>query len=337
MALSPKTGAALPPMPGSDGAGLSLGQQPTGTAPKASTTNSHEPPIKTTNEASFVKDVIEASVHTPIIVDFRDPAQPASLEVGQQLETIIKPAGGRIRLVSVDLAANKALANDLRQMGLPLHALPLVGAFWQGRMVDLLRGKQTPRALRSFVEAILKASGQTMPAAETIKSASKALDEGKPAEAASLASQILEEEPDNAQAWGLLVRALLALDDVESAEEALTQVPEAQAGAEPVKSAAKALALHKESAQAASDLEGIESLAAQKPDDFELHLKLASALNGAGEREKAADTLLALIKKGPAEQAATAKAELLRFFEGWGMTDPATMAARQKLSALLFA
>jgi putative thioredoxin len=28
--------------------------------------------------------------------------------------------------------------------------------------------------------------------------------------------------------------------------------------------------------------------------------------------------------------------QLLKFFEAWGMTDPATLAARRKLSALLF-
>jgi putative thioredoxin len=31
-----------------------------------------------------------------------------------------------------------------------------------------------------------------------------------------------------------------------------------------------------------------------------------------------------------------ARLQLLKFFEAWGLEDPATMAARRKLSALLF-
>ncbi|TPN73981.1 tetratricopeptide repeat protein, partial [Mesorhizobium sp. B1-1-5] len=52
--------------------------------------------------------------------------------------------------------------------------------------------------------------------------------------------------------------------------------------------------------------------------------------------DAAADNLLAIIKADRGWNEDGAKAQLLRFFEAWGMTDEATLAARRKLSSLLF-
>ena len=48
----------------------------------------------------------------------------------------------------------------------------------------------------------------------------------------------------------------------------------------------------------------------------------------------AADTLLALIKRDRDWNEAAARKQLLQFFDAWGNMDPATVAARRKLSAL---
>ncbi|RWF31053.1 MAG: tetratricopeptide repeat protein, partial [Mesorhizobium sp.] len=63
---------------------------------------------------------------------------------------------------------------------------------------------------------------------------------------------------------------------------------------------------------------------------------LAMIQNSRGERTQAADNLLAIIKADRSWNDDGAKAQLLKFFEAWGMTDEATLAARRKLSSLLF-
>jgi putative thioredoxin len=55
-----------------------------------------------------------------------------------------------------------------------------------------------------------------------------------------------------------------------------------------------------------------------------------------GRREEAADNLLAIIKADRSWKDDGARTQLLQFFEVWGMTDEATLAARRKLSSLLF-
>jgi putative thioredoxin len=55
-----------------------------------------------------------------------------------------------------------------------------------------------------------------------------------------------------------------------------------------------------------------------------------------GRREEASDNLLAIIKADRAWKDDGARAQLLQFFEAWGLTDDATLSARRKLSSLLF-
>ena len=50
----------------------------------------------------------------------------------------------------------------------------------------------------------------------------------------------------------------------------------------------------------------------------------------------AADALLESIRRDRAWNEEAARMQLLKFLEAWGFADPATIAARRKLSSLLF-
>ena len=63
---------------------------------------------------------------------------------------------------------------------------------------------------------------------------------------------------------------------------------------------------------------------------------LATALNASGQRAEAADALLSIMKHDRNWNEDAARLQLLKFFEAWGVEDAATVAARRKLSALLF-
>jgi len=59
-------------------------------------------------------------------------------------------------------------------------------------------------------------------------------------------------------------------------------------------------------------------------------------LNAGGEREQAADALLEIVRRNRTWNEDAARLQLLKLFEAWGFDDPATIAARRKLSAVLF-
>jgi putative thioredoxin len=75
---------------------------------------------------------------------------------------------------------------------------------------------------------------------------------------------------------------------------------------------------------------------AQNPDDHAARFELATALFGAGQREEAIDELLALFKRDRAWDEQAARRQLVKFFEVMGPTDPLTLSARRRLSALMF-
>ena len=71
-------------------------------------------------------------------------------------------------------------------------------------------------------------------------------------------------------------------------------------------------------------------------DDHEARFELAKGLAAMGRREEAVDHLLELIRRDRLWNEEAARSHLLTLFEAFGMTDPLTMDARRRLSAMLF-
>ena len=288
------------------------------------------------DQTSFVAEVIEASRTVPVLVDFWATWCGPCKQLTPTLERVVTAAAGRVKLVKVDVDKNRALVEQLARMGLPMQSIPTVAAFWQGQIADLFQGALPESEVKRFVEQVLKLAGGAMPAAEMLAEAQAALSEGQAQEAAELFSAVMAEEPENAEAWGGMVRCLLALDQPDQAEEALTQIPAAITDHPAVTGARAALLLAKEGRDAVVGLAPLQRRVASDPADHEARYELATALNATGERGEAAAALLEIIRQERLWNEDAARLQLLKFFEAWGHADPATLAARRKLSALLF-
>ena len=292
--------------------------------------------IMDADQTTFVRDVIEASRTVPVLVDFWATWCGPCKQLTPTLERVVTAAAGRVRLVKVDVDKNRALVEQLARIGLPMQSIPTVAAFWQGQIADVFQGALPESEVKRFVEQLLKLAGGAMPAAELLAEAQAALEDGQPQEAGELFSAVLETEPENPAAWGGLVRALVALDQPEQAHEALARVPAKIAGHADVAGARSALALFEEGRDAAAGLTALQRRVAANPADNEAQYELATALNAIGEREQAAAALLDIVRRDRGWNEDAARLQLLKFFEAWGHVDPATLAARRKLSAMLF-
>ena len=75
---------------------------------------------------------------------------------------------------------------------------------------------------------------------------------------------------------------------------------------------------------------------AADPNDHQARYDLALARDAAGDREGAIDELLELIRRDRKWNDDAARKHLVTLFEAMGPTDPRTVAARRKLSSILF-
>jgi putative thioredoxin len=288
------------------------------------------------DQTTFMADVVEASRQIPVLVDFWATWCGPCKTLTPILEKITRAAGGRIKLVKSDVDKNRALVQQLSQMGLPLQSIPTVVAFWQGQIADTFQGALPESEVKRVVEALLKLAGSSAPGADLIAEAKLLLEEGQAEQAAQLYAGAVQEDQTKPEAWGGLIRALLAMGDEEQAQEVLGQVPPTLAEHVEITGANAALALAAEGRKALEAQAGLEARLAADPADYAARYELATALNAGGNREAAAEALLEIIRRNRAWNEDAARLQLLKFFEAWGFEDEATMAARRKLSALLF-
>ena len=307
---------------------------PKGPATGPSPANGAAGLIKDGSTESFMADVIEASAQAAVIVDFWAPWCGPCKQLGPALEKAVAAANGAVRLVKINVDENQELAAQMR-----IQSIPAVYAFKDGRPVDGFVGALPEGQVKQFVQKLASLGTGTAaasPVADALALAKSAQQAGDTARAANIWSQVLQMEPANLEALAGLARFAVAKKDFAKAKEMLARVPADQAAQAEITAAKAALELAEAGAKAAGATAELEARLAHNPKDHQARLDLAGALFASGNREQAIDQLLESIRLDRAWNEEAARKQLLKLFEAVGLADPLTVAARRRLSAILF-
>jgi putative thioredoxin len=276
--------------------------QPAAAAAGPTEQTSGSPYVIDVDEASFQAEILERSLHTPVVIDFWAEWCGPCKQLSPVLEKLAAEGDGAWVLAKVDVDANQRLAAAFR-----VQSIPMVVAIVGGQPVDAFAGVQPEAQLRQWLAAVVKAGGGDAAAGE----AEPALD-----------PRIVEAD-DKLQAGDF--------DGAEAAYKALL----AEVPGDPFATSGLAqleLFRRLETVDPAAAL----TVADANPDDVAAQTVAADVEFASGEAGRAFDRLIATVRRTAGDDRDAARTHLLGLFAIAAPDDPLVLAARRSLTNALF-
>lgn len=297
----------------------------------------------------FRKEVVDPSQTKLVILDFWAEWCGPCKALTPVLEKVsAEYAEKGVVLAKINVDEEQFIAAQFQ-----VRSIPTVYAMFQGQPVADLTSARSESQLKAALDQLLTQlpvqSGAADGApgapqgpspeeiAQFVKVGEEALAAGDPQGAASIFAQITEFAEDNAPAHAGLVRALVLLGEVEQAKQVMEVID-----SDPRLATDPAIAPARSALELAGtrvddgELAGLRTAAEADPANMDAQLAYAEAAFAAGQRDAAADTLLAMIAADREWNEGAARAKLLKIFEATGLEDEWVVGVRRRLSRVLF-
>lgn len=285
--------------------------------------------IKDGADATFMQDVIEASRHQPVIVDFWATWCGPCRTLGPALEKAVRGAQGAVKMVKIDVDANPAYAGQLK-----VQSIPTVYAFVNGQPVDGFQGAVPDSQIKAFIDKLTGGAGVNTDIEQLLSLGEESLSLNDLGGAAQAFAHILTMEADHPKAIAGMARVYLAEGDTEQARQTIAMAP--ADSLDPMVQSVRAQLSLAASAPTGATAE-LEAQIAADPNDHQARYDLSLALAASGDLGGAVDQLLAIVKADLEWNDQAARKQLLTVFEAAGGASEVARDGRRRLSSILFA
>lgn len=286
------------------------------------------------DEQNFMQVVVEGSDQVPVLVDFwADWCEPCKTLM-PILEKLAIEYNGAFILAKLDTEAHPNIA---QQLG--IRSLPTVKLFKDRQLLNEFMGALPEAEVRTFLETNVGPAlpgndePETEPADNRVISAMNLYEQGDVDAAKQLLTQAQADEPGNAEVLLALGQICVGTGDVETAENCLKALPEADREGAQATRLAGILELAKE-ADMSLKIEDLRMAVDTDPGASDSRYKLAISEAMTGNIQQAMDHLLKLVQTDPEFNEGAPRKKLLAMFNVLG-DDPLAGQYRRKLFALL--
>ena len=280
---------------------------------------------------NFMAEVIEGSKQQPVIVQFWAPWCGPCKQLGPVLEKVVGGAGGKVKMVRVNIDENAQIAQQMQ-----VQSVPTVYAFADGQPVDGFSGAQPESAVTAFVEKLSALGGAGADAAQLLEDATAALALQDFDQAMAKFQELLGASPESVDGLAGVVRCLIGMGDVDGAREIIDQLNDDYRNNPAMQPAIAAVELAEKASAASGDLAAAQAAVDANGNDLEARQSLALALFASGQHAEAMDQLLTSLTIDMNWNDAAARHQLLEFFSSLGAANPDVMKARRRLSTMIF-
>ena len=280
---------------------------------------------------NFMAEVIEGSKTTPTIVQFWAPWCGPCKQLGPVLEKVVGASGGKVRMVRVNIDDNQQIAQQMR-----VQSVPTVYGFVDGQPVDGFAGAQPESNVKQFVEKLSSMGGAGADVASMLEAAEAALASGDHGTAMIQFQEAMSAAPESVAALAGVVRCLSASGDNAGAREVIDQLSHEYREDPAMQSAIAAVELAEKASESAGELDAAKAAVEADSNDLAARQEYALALYAVGANAEAMAQLLESIRIERGWNDDAARLQLLEFFATLGAANPDVIAARRKLSTLLF-
>jgi len=278
-----------------------------------------------TTLSSFERDVIEASLEVPVIVDFWAPWCGPCRHLGPLLEKLEREYGGRFRLVNVNSDINPELVASFN-----LKSIPYAVAFVDGNAVAQFMGAQPEAFVRAFIDRL-----SPNPANIEHRAAREALSRGQATIAEDYLKNAIALDPSHAAARLDLMALLIEAGDLEAAERHFSVLTRGAVQESTYASVAARL----DTARKMKALPPIEVLVRRictDAADLGARYQLAELLIARRDYGPALHQLLEIVKRNRSYRDDAARTRMLEVFEMAASDETLVQEYRSRLSSLLF-